>query len=347
MAFVLRRRSILLAATAAATLGRGARAAGKGIATYPVAVPSYQQMYVAQEQGYFKDEGFDFRLVQGGSGVKSREIMASGQADFSIEDIVHCLQLNNRGRPARAVNAADTRSPSQYFVVRKDLFDQGIDTVQKFAAWKRPDGHKPIFGVSSLGGTAHLWANFFMEHFGLADQVTWVGVGNVDTMLGSLKTKQIDLLATAASVKVDAENHGWGKTIFRGSDPAIWQEVVGGNVPVNANICLLSTIQKEPEKVLAYTTGVYRAAQWIKAHTAEQIYDCIERYVGSTSHEANLIEIQAVKEVTDYNGIIDPASYERGGKCWYRELTGIKPVPLAEAFDASFLRKAQAKYPAI
>ena len=345
MASILKRRQILVAAPAVLAFGT-ARAAGSGKATYPVAVASYQQQFVAAEQGFFKDEGFEFKLVQGGSGVKSREIMASGEVDFAIEDIVHCLQLNNHGRAARAVNAADTRSPSQYFIIRKDLFDTGIDTLQKFAAWKRPDGKKPILGVSSIGGTAHLWANFFMEHFGLADDVAWVGVGNVDTMLGSLKTKQIDLLASTGALRTDAEEHGWGKAIFLGSDENIWNEVVGGPVPVNANICLLATIQKQPEKVQAYVTGVHRASQWIKAHTSEQIYDVIEPYVGSTSRNANILEIEAVQAITDTNGIVDPAAYARGGKCWYRDLTGLKPVPLADVFDASFMLKAKAKYPA-
>jgi NitT/TauT family transport system substrate-binding protein len=345
MAFLVPRRTIVLATAATALAGRRSWAAGKGIGTYPVAVPAYAQMFVAVEQGYVKDEGFEFKLIQGGSGVKSREIMASGEADFAIEDIVHCLQLNNRGRPARAVNSADTRSPGQYFIIRKDLYDQGIDTVAKFAAWKRPEGKKPIFGVSSLGGTAHLWAHFFMEQFGFADNVTWVGVGNVDTMLGSLKTKQIDILNAAPSIMSDAERNGWGKTIYRGSDANEWNKIVGGNVPVNANICLLSTMQKEPEKIQAYTTACYRAVQFMKTHTAEQIFDVIEPYVGSTSRDANILELQSVKEVTDFNGIIDPASYERGGKCWYRDITGIKPMPLADIFDDRFVKAAQAKYP--
>ncbi len=346
VAFLLKRRQIVLAVPATLAFGGARAASSSGKATYPVAVPSYQQQFIAVEQGFFKDEGFDFKLVQGGSGVKSREIMASGEVDFAIEDIVHCMQLNNHGRAARAVNAADTRSPSQYFIVRKDLYDAGVDSLQKFAAWKRPDGKKAILGVSSIGGTAHLWANFFMEHFGLAEDVAWVGVGNVDTMLGSLKTKQIDLLASTAALASDAEEHGWGKTIFRGSDEDVWNQVVGGPVPVNANICLLSTIQKEPEKVQAYVTGVHRASQWVAKHTKEQIYDVIEPYVGSTSREGNLLEIQSVKDITDTNGIVDPAAYERGGKCWYRDLTGIKASPLADIFDASFMLKAKAKYPA-
>jgi NitT/TauT family transport system substrate-binding protein len=344
MAYVMSRRTILLSVPAL-SLANLARAQGaKGVAVYPVAVPSYQQQFVAAEQGYFRDEGFDFKMLQGGSGVRAREIMAAGEADFALEDILHCLQLNNRGRPARTVVAADTRSPSVYFVIRKDLYDAGVDTPQKFAAWKRPDGRKPVFGVSSIGGTAHLWANFFMDAFGVADDVNWVGLGNVDTMLGALRSKQIDMLSATASMRQDAERNGWAKLVFLGSDPDNWNRHVGGAVPVNAHICLLTTIQKDPAKVQAYVNAVYRAGQWIKAHTTEEIYASIEKYVGDTTRDGNLVEIEAVKAATDYNGLIDDAAFARGGKAWYRELTGIKPLPLAEVFDDRFLRAAQTKY---
>jgi NitT/TauT family transport system substrate-binding protein len=110
-------------------------------------------------------------------------------------------------------------------------------------------------------------------------------------------------------------------------------------------MCQQSTIDKDPAKVQAYTTACYRAVQWIKKSSAEEILATIEPYVGSTSRESNLLEIQAVKDVTDYDGMIDPAAFERGGKMWFREVSGIKPVKLADAFDGSFLTKAHAKYP--
>jgi len=347
MVSIVSRRTIVCALGAAPlAVSRLALAEGKtGIGTYPVAVPGYQVMFIAQEKGYLKDEGYDFKLIQGGSGPKARAIMAAGEADFFIADILHCLQLNNRSRPTRAVNAVDLRSPSSRWVIRKDLADQGIDTVDKFVAWKRPGGAKPIFGVSSLGGTAHLWANYFMEKFGAEDKVTWVPVGNVDTMLGSLKTKQIDMLGTTVSLVADAEKNGWGKQFFDGGSEATWNKYVGGSVPVNANMCLLTTVEKDPAKVQAYANATYRAAQWIKASSPEQILGVIEPYVGSTSREANLLEIAAVKEVTDFNGIIDPEAYARGGKMWFREITGIKPVKLEDAFDPTFVRNAHAKYP--
>src|ERR1700742_4124405 len=232
MAFVMRRREIVCVAAAAPALavaGTSAWAQAKtGSAVYPVAVPTYDVQFVAMEKGFFKDEGYDFKLIQGGSGVKTREILASRQGDFAIADILHVLQLNKNGRPARALITVDQRAPGVRFAIRKDLFDQGIDTVQKAAAFKRPDGKRAIFGVSSLGGTSHLWSHYFMEKLGLADKVTWLGVGHVDTMLGTLKTKQIDVLSSAISVVTEADRNGWGKVIYSPSDAGPWNAIIGG-----------------------------------------------------------------------------------------------------------------------
>ncbi|MFI5034016.1 MAG: ABC transporter substrate-binding protein [Reyranellales bacterium] len=349
MAFVIRRREIIgVAASAAGLAAFGARAEGKaGSGVYPVAVPTYQNMFVAQAKGFFKDEGYEFKLIQGGSGVKTREIIASKQGDFGIADIQHVLQLNKNGRPTRALMTLDQRAPGVRFAIRKDLYDQGVDTVQKFAAWKRPDGKRAILGVSSLGGTSHLWSHYFMESMGLADKVTWVGVGNVDTMLGSLKSKQIDLLSSAISVVSEAEKNGWGKVIYSPSDEKTWNSVIGGPVPVNANYCLSATIEKEPEKVQAFTNAAWRAQQWIKANSPETILGTIEPFVGSTSKNANLLEIGELKEVGDWSGFIPAENWARGEKVWYGELTGLKQkIKMEDAVDDKFLKAAHAKYPA-
>ena len=59
----------------------------------------YLPLFVAVHRGFFKDEGYDFKMIQGGSGVKTREILASRQGDFAIADILHVLQLNNWPHP--------------------------------------------------------------------------------------------------------------------------------------------------------------------------------------------------------------------------------------------------------
>src|SRR5215813_10171117 len=114
----------------------------EGHAVYPVAIPIYQAQFVADRAGFFKEAGLECRLTQGGSGVKTREIIASGQADIGIGDVTHPMQLSNHGRNGRVLMPADTKSNAVVFTIRKDLYGQGITTLEALANWKRPDGRK-------------------------------------------------------------------------------------------------------------------------------------------------------------------------------------------------------------
>jgi NitT/TauT family transport system substrate-binding protein len=347
-AYFTRRSALTIIACSGASMAVGrAWAENKaGRVIYPVAVPVYQTQFVADRIGYFKEAGLDCKLIQGGSGVKTREIIASSQGDIGIGDITHPMQLSNHGRAGRVLMPVDTRSASVIFIIRKDLRDQGITTLEALAAWKRPDGRKPIVSVSSLGGTNHVWASYYMETMGLDDKVTWIGTGNVDTMLGSLKTKQVDVLVSSLSLLNDSVAQGWGALLFDGTDEAIWNKYIGGKVPVTSHFTLQSTIDKDPPKMQAFVTALWRATQWIKAHSPEEVYETIEPYVGSTSRSANILEIETLKRVADYDGTIDAAGWTRGEKVWFREMTGIKPLAIADLVSPTFIDTARKAYPA-
>src|ERR1700739_2119272 len=112
------------------SLSRAENMSGRVI--YPVAVPIYQTQFVADRIGYFKDAGLDCKLIQGGSGVKTREIIASSQGDIGIGDVTHPMQLANHGRAGRILLPTDSRSNSVMFILRKDLNDQGINSLEGF-----------------------------------------------------------------------------------------------------------------------------------------------------------------------------------------------------------------------
>ena len=347
MAMLNRRSALTVIAGGGAYMAAGAAwaEAKSGRAIYPVATPLYQTQFVADRVGYFKDAGLDCKLVQGGSGVKTREIIASSQGDVGIGDVTHPMQLSNHGRAGRILMPVDTRSSAVMFIIRKDLWDQGITTLEKLTEWKRPDGRKPIVSVSSLGGTNHVWSSYYMETMGLAEKVTWIGTGNVDTMLGSLKSKQVDVLVSSLSLLNESMEQGWGTLLFDGTDEAIWNKYIGGKVPVTGHFTVQSTIDRDPPKIQAFVTALWRASQWIKAHSPEEVCDVIEPYVGSTSRHANILEITALKKVADYDGVVDAASFARGEKVWFREMTGIKPLTIAEIVSPDFIEVARKAYP--
>ena len=350
MAMILTRRSMICVAGAGGlslAFGGRARADAKpGRVIYPTAEVAYMSQYVADRKGFFKDAGLDCKLIQGGSGVKMREIVGSAQGDIGIGDMSHPMQLSNHGRSAKILLPVDIRNASVVFIINKQLADSGVSNLQQFAASKRPDGHKPIIGVSSLGGTNHVWASYYMEQMKLDDQVTWVGVGDVESMLGSLKTRQIDVLVNSNALLNTAVEHGWGSLLFDGSSEANWNQWIGGKVPATAHFSLAATIDQDKPKMQAFVTALWRATQWIKTHSVEEMYDAAEPYLGSTSRTGTSADIAQMKDLFDYTGEIDQASYARGSKVWFRELTGIKPIAMGDIIDPSFALAAKQAHPA-
>jgi NitT/TauT family transport system substrate-binding protein len=51
-------------------------------------------------------------------------------------------------------------------------------------------------------------------------------------------------------------------------------------------------------------------------------------------------------KVTDYDSSIDAASFARGEKVWFREMTGIKPLTPADLVSPTFIEAARKAYPA-
>jgi NitT/TauT family transport system substrate-binding protein len=153
------------------------------------------------------------------------------------------------------------------------------------------------------------------------------------------------VLVSSLSLLNESVEQGWGALLFDGTDEAIWDKYIGGKVPVTSHFTLQSTIDKDPPKMQAFVTALWRATQWIKAHSPDEIYGAIEPYVGSTSRSANILEITVLQKVVDYDASIDAAGWARGEKVWFREMTGIKPLTIAEVVSPSFIEVARKAYP--
>jgi NitT/TauT family transport system substrate-binding protein len=153
------------------------------------------------------------------------------------------------------------------------------------------------------------------------------------------------VLVSSLSLLNDSKEQGWGDLLFDGTDEAIWNKYIGGKVPVTSHFTVQSTIDKDPPKIQAFVTALWRATQWVKTHTPDQICDAIEPYVGSTSRAANVLEIAALQKVADYDATIDAAGFARGEKVWFREMTGIKPLTIAEVVSPAFIEVARKAYP--
>lgn len=343
------RREFLQFSAAAAAVGLLPKAAfAKGMKATS-GVPLKSLSYVAQDiaivKGFMSEGDLDLRPMVVGGGATLRDLLASGQIEFGVADAAHPLLLSNRGRQAKILLSMDTRSPLSSVVIRQELFDQGIDTVEKLAKWRRPDGSKPVFGVTSLGGGQHVYLSYMAERLGVEDDFIWIAGGDSGSILGGLSTDQFDAIAAMPNIRFTAEERGWGQVAFDVGNDEQWNAAFGGSVPSTVAFALQSTIDRHPDMVQAFVDGLYRALQWLETASDEELYETVaELYLGDFEESAIRQEIEFLKPIHSYSGSVDENNFNNLAPILFREMTAIDPVEYEDAIDARFYENAKRKF---
>lgn len=344
------RRQALIAGSAAvgaaALTASPARAQGRTVTlAFGPSTAVYSLGMIAEAKGFFKSENLDFKLVVGNAGTHGRQALAAGQALFAHGDASHPLQLSTRGKKCKIILATQMIASISNIVVRKDLYDAGITTVEKLAEYKRPDGAKPIVAATAIGSGTWMYGTYVFESKKLGDRINWVAGGGPKTMFPGLETKQFDAIMAVPSWVIEAEDKGFGRIIYDTSKPGVFEAAFGGTVPVLVVYALEETLQQDKALVQSFVNGLVQAMKWIKASPIEDIYKTVaDRHFSGVDPVAVKAEMEFDKKTWAYDGRIDPASWERGGKVWYRKGSDIPESKYEDLVDMSFLHAALAKF---
>jgi len=136
--------------------------------------------------------------------------------------------------------------------------------------------------------------------------VTWIGTGNVDTMMGRLKTKKQVRCPRKLVVAVnDSKSRA-------GARCCLTERMRRFGTSISAARCRdvafypAIDIDKDPAKMQAFVTAIWRATAMDQKHIRRtKIYDGDRALCRQSSRGANILEIHRATKVTDYRRTID------------------------------------------
>jgi len=337
-----------------AAAGWPAPGQGQGLktitASHSVSTVVYGQHLVAAQKKFFEEEGLktpDF-IVPGG-GAKVVQALAAGQVQFALGDSNHPLKITEKGKDALMIFATDRRCSYANIVVRKELFDKGVKSVEALADGKLV-GRKAVIAATAIGSGTYVYGVYVLKNTKAADgkpvndSVEWVGGGGDLTMLGGLKAGKFDAIMAVPEWQSKAIGQGFGHPIYDVQDEKAWNRVFGGPIPVTVGYTLKDTIEKSPDLVQGYVNACYRAQQWLKRAKDEEVVDLLQKpYMSTYNRDEILDSVRYYRTIFDWDFLIEEKDYERGMKVWV-PLAVEKPVPFKQAVDMSFVKKAQAKF---
>ena len=349
------RRRFMTAASAAAVVA-GQRLPALAQAPKPTTVSHsvstfvYGQHLVAREKRFFEEEGVAVpSFIVPGGGAKVVQALAAGQALFALGDSNHPLKITEKGKEALILFAADTRCSYANVVVRKELFDRGVKSVDVLGD-ARLVGRKPVVAATAIGSGTYVYGVYVLKGIKAPDgkpvheHVEWVSGGASTTMLGGLKAGKFDAIMAVPEWQWAAEEEGFGHVIYDVQDEKAWNRVFGGPIPVTVGYALRETVEKSPDLVQGYVNACYRAQQWIHHAKDEDIVELLHKpYMDTFSRDIVLRSVKYYKTIFDWDFMIDEPSFSNGMKVWV-PLAVDKPVPYAKAVDMTFVKKARTKF---
>jgi NitT/TauT family transport system substrate-binding protein len=310
---------------------------------------AYGQHLVAKERKMFEEEGLAVpSFIVPGGGVRVINAVTAGQALFALGDSSHPLKATEKGREARILFATDTRCSYANVVVRKELYDRGVRSVEALAD-ARLVGRKAVVAATAIGSGTYVYGVYVLKQTEAADgrpvndHVEWVGGGASQTMLGGLKAGKFDAIMAVPEWQWAAEGEGFGRPVYDVLDEKAWNRVFGGPIAVTAGFALAETIERSPDLVQAYVNTIARAQQWIRRAKDEEIVDLVYRpYMDTFKRENVLRSVRYGKTIFDWDLAVAEKDYDNGTKVWVPTALD-RPIPYAKAVDMSFVRKARAK----
>ena len=246
----------------------------------------YAPQYVAIENGYFKDEGLEVTLVNGGGADKSMTAVLSGEADIGLMGPEAAIYVYNQGKE-------DYVKVFAQLTKRDGSFLFGKEEASEFK-WESLIGKTVIGG--RLGGVPEMTVEYVLKQkgFTLGKDVT------VDTSV------QFNLMASAYENGV-----GDYVTLFEPTASAMEAAgkghillsigTVSGEIPYTAYMAKISYIEENEDIIQAFTDAVYKGQKYVQEHTAAEIAEVIKDQFPDTDIQSLTVSIQRYKDADVWN----------------------------------------------
>jgi NitT/TauT family transport system substrate-binding protein len=168
-------------------------------------------LFVAQDRGYFRQEGIDVRFVYFGAAAPVATAVVTGDVEAGATGITGTL-FNLSAGGANIWLVADRGQerpgyPLNAVAVSKAAYDQGARTLRDLRG-KR-------LGLTTLGSTFHYQIGKLLERERLSSKdVELVPLREIQLVVQALQTNQIAAAILSPPWGRVAERQGWGKVLF-------------------------------------------------------------------------------------------------------------------------------------
>lgn len=222
----------------------------------------YLPLSIAEQRGYFKDEGLDVTISDFSGGSKALQAVVGGSADVCSGAYEHTINLQSKGQEYSSF-------------VQQGLTPMIVLAVSKktMPNYKSPEDLKgKKIGVTAPGSSTNMAISFFLSKYGVKPgDVSFIGVGGGAGAITAMRTGQIDAIANLDPVIGTLQKDDLITIIADTRTVKDTIDIFGGNMPSGCLYTQRSFIEANPNTVQALANAIVRADKWIQKSSPEEI----------------------------------------------------------------------------
>ena len=342
-----RRRALLVAAAYPLVFGGVARGQGarpeKPKVTLAVGGRTalyYLPLTIADQLGYFKDEGLQVELQDHAAGSQALQAMLKGSADLTAGSYEHVIDLRRRGVNTRAF-VFFGRAPQMVMGVSTRVFPQ-------FRGLNQLRGRR--VGITAPDSATHWFARFVLRRAGLnADDVAYVGVGNSPAAAMALREGRIDAIANIDPVITLLEFNGEIRVLSDTRSLRGTNELYGGPMGAGCLYAPQDFVLRYPRTAQGLVNAVVRALKWLQTAGPSDIVHAVPEAYMHGDRAIYLAALGKAREAMSPDGLISDESVETTHRVMAKYVGMgpiVRPPSPAATFTNEFALRAKRQFQA-
>lgn len=299
----------------------------------------YLPLTIAEQLGYFKDEGLDVEISDFAGGSKALQALVGGSADVVSGAYEHTINLQSKNR----------------FIQSFVLMGRAPQIAIGVSAKTVPNFRNPAdlrgkrIGVSAPGSSTNMVANLVLSRAGVKPtDVSYVGVGTSSSALTAVRSGQVDAISNVDPVMTMLEQKGDIKIITDTRTLKGTQEVFGGPMPAACFYTNNEFVQRNPNTCQAMANAIVHALKWLQTAGPSDIIKTVPENYLLGDRALYLASFNKVREAISLDGVLP----DEGARTALRALASfeksVRPdrIDLARTYTNDFARRAKERYKA-
>lgn len=223
----------------------------------------YLPAKLAEQLGYFKEQGLDVELINTKAGVDAENELVAGGVQGVVGFYDHTIDLQSKGK----------------YILSIVQFSQAPGEVEMVST-KHPDIKSPAdfkgktLGVTGLGSSTDFLTRYLATRAGLkAGDYSLLGVGAGNTFIAAIKQDQIQAGMTTEPTISTLIANGDAKILVDMRTIEATKAALGGTYPAASLYVQADWLAKHKEDAQKLANALVKTLHFIATHSAEEIAD--------------------------------------------------------------------------